>query len=147
MTGPCPATGKATCIIGEERPVAVGTLVERTTRYVLLLHLPDGTGRRPASTLPMRRAITTLPGELRRTITWDQGKEMAEHASFTIDTGIPVYFCDPHSPWQRGSQREHQRAAAPVLAQGHRPVALTASRPRRHRPQPQQPAPQDDSNS
>jgi IS30 family transposase len=51
----------------------------------------------------MRRAIAKLPGELFRTITWDQGKEMALHADFTIDTGVRVYFCDPHSPWQRGS--------------------------------------------
>ena len=51
----------------------------------------------------MRQAITTLPAQLARTITWDQGKEMAYHADFTIATGIPVYFCDPHKPWQRGS--------------------------------------------
>jgi IS30 family transposase len=51
----------------------------------------------------MRRAITTLPGELARSVTWDQGKEMAKHKDFTVATGIPVSFCDPHSPWQRGS--------------------------------------------
>lgn len=89
-------------IIGKNGRSAVGTLVERATRYVLLLHLPDG---READKVDaaMRRAITKLPGELFRTITWDQGKEMARHATFTIDTGVQIYFCDPHSPWQRGS--------------------------------------------
>ena len=81
---------------------AVGTLVERTSRYVLLLHLPAGRGAAGVEAA-MRQAITTLPGELFRTITWDQGKEMAYHAQFTIATGIQVYFCDPHKPWQRGS--------------------------------------------
>jgi IS30 family transposase len=89
-------------LIGGDCRSAVGTLVERTTRYVMLLHLPDG---RNASGVEraMRQAISTLPGQLRRSITWDQGKEMARHAEFTISTGIQVYFCDPHKPWQRGS--------------------------------------------
>jgi IS30 family transposase len=89
-------------IIGKDCKSAVGTLVERTTRYVLLLHLPEGRGAEGVQAA-MREAITALPGELFRTITWDQGKEMAFHARFTIATGIPVYFCDPHKPWQRGS--------------------------------------------
>jgi transposase, IS30 family len=89
-------------IIGKEGASAVGTLVERTTRFVLLLHLPDDHGA-AAVDQAMRRAISTLPGELFRTITWDQGRELALHASFTVATGIQVYFCDPHSPWQRGS--------------------------------------------
>ena len=89
-------------IIGKEGRSAVGTLVERTTRYVLLLHLPEG---READQVDaaMRRAIAGLPTELVRSITWDQGKELARHASFTVSTGVQVYFCDPHSPWQRGS--------------------------------------------
>ena len=68
----------------------------------MLLHLPNG---RSASGVEqaMRQTITTLPAQLRRSITWDQGKEMAYHARFTISTGIQVYFCDPHKPWQRGS--------------------------------------------
>jgi IS30 family transposase len=89
-------------ILGEGGRSAVGTLVERTTRLVLLLHLEHG---RSADSVDaaMRKAITTLPAELRRSITWDQGAEMANHSGFTIETGIPIYFCDPHAPWQRGS--------------------------------------------
>jgi IS30 family transposase len=89
-------------IVGKDGRSAVGTLVERTTGYLFLLHLPDG---RHADRVDaaMRRAITKLPGEFFRTITWDQGKEMARHAAFTVATGIQVYFCDPHSPWQRPS--------------------------------------------
>jgi IS30 family transposase len=89
-------------IIGKAGASAVGTLVERTTRYVLLLHLPDGRSAEQVNAA-MKVAIATLPGEMFRTITWDQGSEMARHANFTIDTGIQIYFCDPHSPWQRGS--------------------------------------------
>lgn len=89
-------------IIGKDNKSAVGTLVERSTRYVMLLHLP---GDHTAETVrvAMTAKIKTLPEHLIRSITWDQGSEMAQHAAFTIDTGINVYFCDPHSPWQRGS--------------------------------------------
>jgi transposase, IS30 family len=85
-----------------KRPSAVATLVERTSRSVLLVALPAGWRAeqvRPALTTAMGR----LPNRLRRSLTWDHGKEMAEHARFTADTGIPVYFCDPRSPWQRAS--------------------------------------------
>jgi IS30 family transposase len=89
-------------ILGKNNKSAIGTLVERSSRYVMLLHLADG---RSATQVrdAMTAAIQTLPVSLRRTLTWDQGKEMAEHVQFSIDTGIDVYFCDPHSPWQRGS--------------------------------------------
>lgn len=89
-------------IIGRDMRSAVGTLVERTTRYVMLLHLPDGRDAMGVEHA-LRQAITTLPDQLRRSLTWDQGKEMAHHASFTVSTGVQVYFCDPHKPWQRGS--------------------------------------------
>ena len=98
---------------------AIGTLVERTTRYVMLLHLPrmNGHGDGPrvkngpalaghgaeAVRDAIAATILTLPEQLRRSLTWDQGAEMAEHAQLRIDTGIDIYFCDPHSPWQRGS--------------------------------------------
>jgi transposase, IS30 family len=81
---------------------AIGTLVERSTRYVMLFRLPDGHGA-PAVRKALAKRIATLPTELRRTITWDQGKEMAEHLRFTVDTDVQIYFCDPKSPWQRGS--------------------------------------------
>ena len=96
---------------------AIGTLVERTTRFTMLLHLPPMAGQGPrvkngpalaghgaeAVRDAIAAAITTLPEQLRRSLTWDQGTEMAEHVQLRIDTGLPVYFCDPHSPWQRGT--------------------------------------------
>jgi IS30 family transposase len=87
-------------ILGKAGRSAVGTLVERTTGYLFLLHLPDGKEADKVDAA-VRRAVTKLPSEFFRTLTWDQGKEMAYHAAFTVDTGIQVYFCDPHSPWQR----------------------------------------------
>ena len=105
-------------IIGLQRS-AIGTLVERTTRFTMLIHLPreDGWGVIPRTkngpalagygAITMSRAlaatITTLPEQLRRSLTWDRGKELSAHARFTVETGVPVFFADPHSPWQRGS--------------------------------------------
>jgi IS30 family transposase len=89
-------------IIGKGGKSAIGTLVERSTRYVMLLHLPGDHGAE-AVRAAMTTAIQTLPAALRRSVTWDQGSEMAQHATFRVDTGVTVYFCDPHSPWQRGS--------------------------------------------
>jgi IS30 family transposase len=89
-------------ILGANNRSAVGTLVERSTRFVLLLHLGKDHSAAAVEDA-MRRAIATLPSELVRSVTWDQGKEMSNHRSFTIATGVPIYFCDPHSPWQRGS--------------------------------------------
>ncbi len=97
---------------------AIGTLVERTTRFTMLLHLPrmEGHGETRTHNGPalaghgaeaVRDAITssimTLPQQLRRSLTWDQGTEMAQHAQLRIETGVAIYFCDPHSPWQRGT--------------------------------------------
>jgi IS30 family transposase len=97
---------------------AIGTLVERTTRFTMLLHLPrmDGHGEPRVKNGPplaghgaeavrdaIAASISTLPEELRRSLTWDQGAEMAQHARLRIETGLPIYFCDPHSPWQRGT--------------------------------------------
>ena len=85
-----------------KRPTAIATLVERSTRYCQLVALPDG---QSAETVrdALGRSIGSLPSQLRRSLTWDQGKEMLEHLQFTVDSGVQVYFCDPRSPWQRGS--------------------------------------------
>ena len=89
-------------LIFGRKMTSIGTLVERHTRYVILLKLPNGHGA-AAVRKAMTKRILTLPAQLRRSITWDQGKEMAEHVQFTVDTGVQIYFCDPKSPWQRGS--------------------------------------------
>jgi transposase, IS30 family len=89
-------------LIFGKKMTTVGTLVERHSRYVILLKLPNGHGAE-AVRKAMTKRIRTLPAQLRRSITWDQGKEMAEHVKFTVDTGVQIYFCDPKSPWQRGS--------------------------------------------
>jgi IS30 family transposase len=80
----------------------VATLVERATRYLMLIGLPHGHQADYVADA-LAAAITTLPRQLTRSLTWDQGHEMAEHARFTVETGVAVYFCDPKSPWQRGS--------------------------------------------
>ncbi|WP_346168601.1 IS30 family transposase, partial [Streptomyces javensis] len=89
-------------IIGKDGKSAIGTLVERATRYVMLLHLPKDHGAESVRDA-LVTTVQTLPSHLRRSLTWDQGSEMAAHASFTVTTDVPVYFCDPASPWQRGS--------------------------------------------
>jgi transposase, IS30 family len=89
-------------LMGRANKSAIGTLVERSTRYVMLFPLTEGKSADEVR-IAMTKVIQTLPASLRRTLTWDRGVEMAEHARFKIDTGVQVYFCDPHSPWQRGS--------------------------------------------
>jgi transposase, IS30 family len=89
-------------IIGKNQASQIGTLVERSTGFVQLLHLP---ARRDPETVAeaMIATIKTLPEALRRSLTWDQGSEMHQHARISLDADIDIYFCDPHSPWQRGS--------------------------------------------
>ncbi|WP_253730543.1 IS30 family transposase [Lentzea flava] len=89
-------------IMGSRNETAIVTLVERHTRYVLLGHLPGGHTAEEVRDV-LTALIATLPEHLRGSLTWDQGSEMAAHKQFTVATGVPVYFCDPHSPWQRGS--------------------------------------------
>jgi IS30 family transposase len=137
---------------------AIGTLVERTTRFTMLLHLPpmEGHGSSPrAKNGPalaghgaeavrdaIASTIATLPGQLRRSLTWDQGAEMAQHAQLTVDTGLAVYFCDPHSPWQRGTNENTNGLLRQYFPKGtdlsrHSPADLAAvaaalnSRPRK----------------
>ena len=81
----------------------IATLVERSTRYVILVALPSGNHKADVVADALAAAITTVPKQLAKSLTWDQGHEMAEHRRFTAATGIQVYFCDPKSPWQRGS--------------------------------------------
>ena len=93
-------------IIGKRNASAIGTLVERSTGYVLLVHLPDG--YKPEQVAPALAAkIQQLPEEVRRSLTWDQGPEMRDWEQVKIATDIEIFFCDPHKPWQRGTQREH----------------------------------------
>ena len=89
-------------IAGAASKSAIGTLVERSTRFVMLLHLPDGHGAAQVAAA-MTGAMGTLPGQLRRSLTWDQGSEMTNHAQIALATDLQIYFCDPRSPWQRGS--------------------------------------------
>lgn len=126
---------------------ATGTLVERTTRFTMLLHLPrleghgDGPPRKNGPALAghgaeavrdaITRTITTLPEELRHSLTWDQGAEMAQHARLKVDTGVQVYFCDPQSPWQRGTNENTNGLLRQYFPKGtdlsaHRPDALAA---------------------
>ena len=89
-------------LIFGKKMTAIATLVERHSRYVMLCKLPNGYGAE-AVRIALAKRILTLPANLRRSLTWDQGKEMAEHVRFSVDTGVAVYFCDPKSPWQRGT--------------------------------------------
>ena len=137
---------------------AIGTLVERSTRFTMLLHLPrmEGHGAGPsvkngpaltghgadAVRDAITRSITTLPEELRRSLTWDQGAEMAQHARLKVDAGVQVYFCNPQSPWQRGTNENTNGLLRQYFPKGtdlcaHHPEALAAvaaalnSRPRK----------------
>jgi IS30 family transposase len=104
-------------VIGKNGKTAVGTLVERSTRFVLLLHLADDfTAEAVRDAITGK--ITILPAVLRRSLTWDQGLEMRRHAEITIAADLPVYFCDPHSPWQRGSNENTNGLLRQYLPKG-----------------------------
>ena len=104
-------------ILGAGNTSAIGTLVERATRFVMLLHLPQDHGA-----LAVQEAIVTkmaaLPAILRKTLTWDQGQEMANHAAIAAATELDIYFCDPHSPWQRGSNENTNGLLRQYFAKG-----------------------------
>ncbi|WP_309318384.1 IS30 family transposase [Streptomyces anthocyanicus] len=97
-----PGHWEGDCIVGAGHRSAIGTLVERTTRFTMLVHLPNG-HRAEHFHQALTATISQLPPHLRRSLTWDQGNEMAGHQLFSTSANMPVYFCNPASPWQRGS--------------------------------------------
>jgi IS30 family transposase len=113
-------------IMGSTNRSAIGTLVERATRFVILLHLPGKHGPIEVRNA-MAAAIQDLPATLRRSITWDRGIEMIEHKQFTVDTGVDVYFCDPRSPWQRGSNENTNGLLRQYFPKGTSLVRYTAA--------------------
>jgi IS30 family transposase len=128
-------------LLGRPGKAAIGTLVERRTRYLLLLRLGHGRTA-PDVRRALTRRIRTLPVHLRRSLTWDRGREMAEHVRFSVDTGVEVCFCDPSSPWQRGTNentngllRQYFRKGADLSTKTQRQLDAVArklnGRPRR----------------
>ncbi len=95
----------------------MATLVERQSRFLMLVHLPDGHGA-IAVRDGLLAAVKTLPAHLAKTLTWDQGTELSSHQLFSVQSGVDVYFCDPHSPWQRGSNENTNGLLRQYLPKG-----------------------------
>ena len=113
-------------IMGAANRSAIGTLVERSTRFLILLHIPDNVGTAETVAHALTMALSLLPGELRRTLTWDQGKELAQHQAITAQTATSVFFCEPHSPWQRGSNENMNGLLRDYFPKGTDLAAVTA---------------------
>jgi IS30 family transposase len=114
------------------RPSAVATLVDRATRYTIVVALPGGY-KADAVARALIDHVGRLPTPLRGSLTWDRGREMAEHAVITAALSMPVFFCDAHHPWQRGTNENTNRLLRPVPAQERRPAQLHPGRPQRYR--------------
>ena len=120
----------------------VGTLVERSTRFTMLVPLPGGKSA-PAFADALTPVIAGLPDALRRSLTWDQGIEMRQHARIAVDADCEIYFCDPHSPWQRGSNENTNGLLRQYFPKGNRPVGPLPAAPAGRRRQAQRQAAQD----
>jgi IS30 family transposase len=107
---------------------AIGTLVERSTRYVMLFRLARGAIRAETVREGLAASILKLPVSLRRSLTWDQGHEMSQHLRFTVDTGVAVYFCDPRSPWQRGTNENTNGLLRQYFPKGRSVANVTQAR-------------------
>ena len=112
-------------VLGKQNRSAIGTLVERSTRFVMLLHLPDGHGAETVRDALVAKMLE-LPQHLRASLTWDQGVEMARHKEITLAADLPIYFCDPASPWQRGSNENTNGLLRQYFPKGHDLSVFTA---------------------
>ena len=128
-------------ITGSRNKSAIGTLVERTTRFTILLHLPDGHDAEHVQQAIIDK-MQHLPKLLRNSLTWDQGAELALHKRIGASLDMAVYFCDPHSPWQRGTNENTNGLLRQYFPQRHRPIRLPGGLPRRGRRGTQRPATQ-----
>jgi len=135
--------GATRLITGAYNRSAIGTLVERSSRFTILLHLPDGRHTADLVRDALVEAFTQLPAAVRRSLTWDQGKEMALHAQVAGTLEMPVFFCQKASPWQRPSNENTNGAAAAIFSEGHRSARPQRRADRRGGRRTQHPPPQD----
>lgn len=117
-----PSHWEGDLIKGKGNASAVGTLVERTSGYLMLVKMSDATAT--SAVQGFSAALNRIPLAARKSMTYDSGRAMTRQAEITQKTRVAIYFCDPHSPWQRGSNEKYQRTDPPVPAQGHRPAGI-----------------------
>ncbi len=138
MTGVCRAGGEGDLIVGKNGASAAATLVERTSRYTLILGLPDGKTASGVADVLIDQ-VQGLPDFMRQGLTWDQGTEMAEHASVTVAAELPIYFAHPRSPWERPTNENTNRLIREYLPKGteitsHQPYLDAIARELNERP-------------